>query len=122
MKAWVWVAAMGVLVAGCTAQERAEGDAVSACEGIVHQVLDDAEIPEPDVRAESEGGFLVRWPAGTGLRIGGDAGETREAEASCRVGLDGHVAWLEIDGERVYEPDMGVDAIRARRDEASDEE
>jgi len=117
MKIWIAVLATGVALSGCSAERWAERDAAVACERMLAQLLADsgsAVIPEPQVRtAEGEDGFLVSWPAGSGLRVAGaEGGAVRDATASCHFGLQGDVEWIELDGERIFDPLTRQDAVR----------
>ncbi|TKS53858.1 hypothetical protein E4582_03085 [Luteimonas yindakuii] len=124
MKIWIQALAAGVILTGCSAERWAERDAVVACERMLAQVLADsgsAVIPEPQAQAaEGDDGFVVTWPAGSGLRVAGaEGGALREATARCHFGLQGDVEWLELDGERVFDPLTGQDAAREQRRDAT---
>lgn len=122
MKIWICTLAAAVALAGCSAERWAERDAEVACERKLRELLADpgaAQVPDPVVeRAEGDNGFLVSWPAGHGLRVAGPDGAGRDAVASCQFGLQGHVEWIELDGERLLDPAQRVEAERERRDEA----
>lgn len=125
MKIWIHALVAGVMLTGCSAERWAERDAVVACERMLGQLLADsgsAVIPEPQARAaEGEDGFLVSWDAGSGLQVAGaEGGALREATARCHFGLQGDVEWVELDGERIFDPLTRQDAAQGQRDGASD--
>lgn len=125
MKIWIHALAAGVILTGCSAERWAERDAVVACERMLGQLLADsgsAVIPEPQARAaEGDDGFLVSWEEGSGLQVAGaEGGALREATARCHFGLQGDVEWIELDGERIFDPLTRQDAARDQRQSAND--
>ncbi|WP_157515278.1 hypothetical protein [Luteimonas abyssi] len=122
---WICTMVAAIGLAGCSAERWSERDAQTRCERMVGEVLDEAgggdlSLPEPVVAAAPGGdGYLVTWHQ---VRIAetGAHGPPRDATTvQCQFSLEGDVAWIEFDGERVFDPATRTDAVRAQRDAAA---